>query len=146
MECLKLEWIKRVKLEAYLRLSKPEIAVITNIGAAHLKNFHSLQDIAKAKSEIMDNILENGDIVLNRDDNFFNFLYKIAKKKGINITTFSSIKMADVFLSSAKKIKNKYRLKIVVKEKTIYLYVKNFTKSFISNIFSMCFCLIGIEP
>jgi len=125
---------KKGEIANLSKIVKPEIAVITNISAAHLKNFNSLKDIAKAKAEIMDNIVENGNIVLNKDDNFFNFLYKKAKKKGINVTTFSSKRMADIFLSSSKKIKNKYRLRIVVKENIIYLYVKNFTENFISNI------------
>ena len=72
---------KKGEIKNLSKIVKPEIAVITNISAAHLKNFRSLRDIAKAKAEIMDNIKENGDIILNKDDNFFNFLYKIAKKK-----------------------------------------------------------------
>ena len=136
---------KKGEIRNLSKIVKPEVAVITNISAAHLKNFNSLKDIAKAKAEIMDNILENGDIILNKDDNFFYFLYKMAKKKEINVTTFSSKKMADIFLSSTKKIKNKYKLKIVVKEKIIYLYVKNFTESFISNILACISVLSALD-
>ena len=56
------------------KIVKPEIAIITNISGAHFKNFSTLKDIAKAKAEIIDNILEGGNIILNKDDNFFNFL------------------------------------------------------------------------
>ena len=45
-----------------------------------LKNFNTLKDIAKAKAEIIDNVLDNG-IVLNKDDKFFNFLSNKAKKR-----------------------------------------------------------------
>ena len=45
------------------KIVKPEIAIITNISGAHFKNFNTLKDIAKAKAEIIDNILENGNII-----------------------------------------------------------------------------------
>ena len=35
--------------------------------------------IAKAKSEIIENIKPGGTIILNRDDKYFNFLFKKAK-------------------------------------------------------------------
>ena len=59
---------------------KPNIAVITNIGEAHIENFKNLSGIAKAKGEIIKNIEKNGTIILNRDDKFFNYFSKKAKK------------------------------------------------------------------
>ena len=78
---MKLAWIKKGEIDNLSKIVKPDIAIITNISGAHFKNFNTLKDIAKAKSEIIDNILENGNIVLNKDDNFFNFLSNKAKKK-----------------------------------------------------------------
>ena len=62
-------------------LVKPNIAIITNIGEAHIENFDNLNSIAKAKSEIIENISKDGHIILNRDDKYFNYLSKLAKKK-----------------------------------------------------------------
>ena len=60
----------------------PNVGVITNISYAHIKNFKNLNDIAHAKSEIINNIVENGTIILNADDKFFNFFkLKAIKKK-----------------------------------------------------------------
>ena len=53
------------------KLIKPDVAIITNIGEAHLENFKSLKGIADAKGEIINNIKKNGTIILNRDDKFF---------------------------------------------------------------------------
>ena len=39
--------------------------------------------------------------ILNKDSKFYGFFYNIAKKKGINITSFSNKKRADIFLLSA---------------------------------------------
>ena len=60
--------------------------MITNIGEAHLENFKNVKGIAKAKSEIIENIETGGTIILNRDDKFFNFLFK--KAKNLNLKNF----------------------------------------------------------
>ena len=61
------------------KLIKPHIGVITNIGEAHIENFKSTSEIAKAKSEIIESIKSGGTIILNRDDKFFNYLSKKSK-------------------------------------------------------------------
>ena len=134
---------KKGEINNLSKIVKPEVAIITNISEAHLKNFNKLKDIAKAKAEIIDNILEDGNIVLNKDDRFFNFLYDKANKKGLKITSFSFNKKADVFLSSFLKIKNYYRLKIIVKKKIFYFNIKHFTESFVNNILS-CISILSI--
>ena len=63
------------------KLVKPDLAVITNIAEAHIENFNDIKGIANAKSEIIQNIKDNGSIILNRDDKFFNYLNKKAKLK-----------------------------------------------------------------
>ena len=51
---------KKGEIYKLSKIVKPEIAIITNISAAHFKNFNTLNDIAKAKSEIIDNIAKDG--------------------------------------------------------------------------------------
>ncbi len=89
------------------KLVKPHIAIITNIGEAHIENFKNLKGIADAKSEIMNNIKENGTVILNRDDKFFNYLRKKAKLKNLKIISFGKNIKSDVHLvSNYKKNKN----------------------------------------
>jgi len=125
---------KKGEIYKLSKIVKPEIGVITNISEAHLKNFNNLKGIAEAKSEIIDNIPYGGDIILNKDSNFYSFLFKKAIKKGINVTSFSYKSNADVFLLNIKKIKNYYRLKVSVKNKIFYFDTIYSTHSFISNI------------
>jgi len=125
---------KKREIYSLSKIVKPETAVITNISEAHLKNFNSIKDIAKAKSEIIDNILENGNIILNKDDKFFNFFFKKAKEKKINIISFSLSKKADIFLLKTKKLKDHYRIKLNVKDKIFYFNIKNTKKNFLNNI------------
>ena len=125
---------KKGEINNLSKIVRPEVAVITNISGAHFKNFNTLKDIAKAKAEIIDNISEDGIIILNKDDKFFKFFYNKAKKRLINIVSFSFEKKADIFLLNIKKFKNYFRLKINVQKRIFYFNVPYSTKNFIYNI------------
>ena len=47
---------------------KPDIAVITNIGTAHIENLKNRENILKAKMEILEGLPKNGLVILNGDD------------------------------------------------------------------------------
>lgn len=54
---------------AYLsRLAEPNIAVITNIGSAHLENLGSREGIRDAKMEIVEGMSRGGILILNADE------------------------------------------------------------------------------
>ena len=89
------------------RLVKPDIGIITNVGEAHLENFKNVRGIAKAKSEIIENIKVGGTVILNKDDKFFNFLFKKAKLHKLKTLTFGIHKKSDI---SLKKINQKRKL------------------------------------
>ncbi len=55
------------------RIARPDVAVITNAGAAHLEGFGDLACVARAKGEILSGLNENGVAVLNADDPFFDY-------------------------------------------------------------------------
>ena len=79
---------KAGEIKKLSNMIKPHIGVITNIGEAHIENFKNINGIANAKSEIIDKIKKGGAIVLNKDDKFFNFLYKKAKSLNLKICSF----------------------------------------------------------
>ena len=134
---------KKGEIDNLSKIVKPEIAIITNISGAHFKNFNTLKDIAKAKAEIINNILENGNIILNKDDKFFNFLSNKAKKRRINVISFSSKKKADIFLLGIKRIKNRYRLKVIVNKRIFYFDTAYSTNNFINNILA-CISVLSV--
>jgi len=134
---------KKGEIDSLSKIVKPEIAIITNISGAHFKNFNTLEDIARAKAEIINNISEGGNIVLNKDSKFFSFLSNKAKKRRINITSYSLKKRSDIFLLSIKKIKKYFRLKINVKNKIFYFFTKYSTDNFINNILA-CISTISV--
>ena len=56
---------KKGEIDLLTKNILPNIGVITNISYAHIENFKNLNGIAKAKSEIIDNIVEDGSIILS---------------------------------------------------------------------------------
>lgn len=61
------------EIEYLTRLTKPNVAVITNAAAAHLEGLGDVGGVARAKSEIFDGLQHTGTAVINRDDAFFPF-------------------------------------------------------------------------
>ena len=110
------------------------MGIITNISYAHSKNFKNIRQIAKAKAEIMNNIKENGTIILNKDDNFYDFHKKIAVKKKLNVLSYSIKNKSSVIqLIKIKKIKNIYKLFINIGNQSVTFYAKN---NFESNLYN----------
>jgi UDP-N-acetylmuramoyl-tripeptide--D-alanyl-D-alanine ligase len=59
---------------AYLAaLAHPEVVVITNAGPAHLEGFGSIDTVARAKGEILENPIRPSFAVLNADDKYFSY-------------------------------------------------------------------------
>ncbi len=56
------------EIDYLTRIARPDAAVITNIGDAHIGNLGSKENILKAKSEIFEGLSEKGIAVLNGDD------------------------------------------------------------------------------
>ncbi len=49
-------------------LTRPDIAVYTNIAAVHIEFFGTVEKIAEAKKELLDNIREGGTVIVNADN------------------------------------------------------------------------------
>jgi len=84
------------------RYAQADVAVITNVGAAHIEGFGSLEGVAKAKGEIISGLNANGVAILNRDDEFYGLWTEIADNR--KIISFGVHESADV---RAKEIKPK---------------------------------------
>ena len=116
------------------QLVKPHIWIITNVSEAHLENFRNIKDIAKAKSEIIYNIQKGGSVILNRDDKFFEYFRKIAKKNEIRVTSFGFSKASDIRFISLRKKQNSFLLSLLVYKKKLIVKINNGNKNNIMNI------------
>lgn len=65
------------EIEVLTNIMQPNLALITNVGPAHLEHFSSIEDIAKAKAEIFLGTV--GAAVLNMDNEYYDHLYSIAR-------------------------------------------------------------------
>ena len=56
------------EIDYLTRIARPDIAVITNVGDAHIQNLGSRENIFKAKCEIFHGLRDGGTAILNGDD------------------------------------------------------------------------------
>ncbi len=116
---------KEGEIDKLTGIIKPDLGIITNISYAHIKNFNNLDQIAKAKAEIMNNIIPNGKIILNADDSYFNFLKKIAKKRNLKVISFGiNNRLSNIKLLKIKK--KLFKVKLLVE-------INNVKKIFVIN-------------
>ena len=85
------------EIDALTKLIKPHIGIITNIGEAHIENFKNTRGIADAKGEMIKNIKKEGTIILNHDDNYFNYFKAKAKLQNLKVVTFGMSSKSDVY-------------------------------------------------
>ncbi len=64
-------------------LLRPQVALITNVEAAHIGYFGSIEEIAAAKAEIFEGMAADGVAVLNRDNPHFERLAGTARAAGL---------------------------------------------------------------
>ena len=55
------------ELSFLTNMVKPDVAIISNVGTAHLENLGTMENIAKAKVEIVEGIKEHGSFIYNGD-------------------------------------------------------------------------------
>ncbi|MBS3984648.1 MAG: UDP-N-acetylmuramoyl-tripeptide--D-alanyl-D-alanine ligase [Selenomonadales bacterium] len=60
-------------------IAPPDVAVVTNIGEAHIELLGSRDNIARAKAEILQGSKAKSIAVLNRDDEYYEYLARWAK-------------------------------------------------------------------
>jgi len=87
-------------------IAQPHFALVNNVSPVHVEGFGSVDNIALAKSEIYDHLLDSGAAIINADDHYSpQWLTKNTHRKNV---TFSAKKTtADVFVSD-KYINNQH--------------------------------------
>jgi UDP-N-acetylmuramoyl-tripeptide--D-alanyl-D-alanine ligase len=59
-------------------LAKPDVAIVSNAGPAHLEGFGSIEGVARGKGELFGTLAGDGIAVLNADDRFYGYWRDIA--------------------------------------------------------------------
>ena len=79
-------------------MAKPDIALITNIGPCHIENLGSLENIARAKAEIIEGMKEGSILFIPESVAHKNIFQQEAKKRKLTLKTFSISKNPDIQL------------------------------------------------
>jgi UDP-N-acetylmuramoyl-tripeptide--D-alanyl-D-alanine ligase len=70
------------EIAALAKLAAPDVAIITNVGVAHIEFMGSREAIAQEKGALAEAVASNGTLILNADDGFSE---SIAKRTGAKI-------------------------------------------------------------
>ena len=121
------------------KIAKPTVAVITNIGTAHIGFLGSRENILKAKLEILENLKPDGYIVINNDNDMLNKWAKEDTK--YKKYTFGIDEKSDVMAYNIKVNENysTYNVKINNKEYLVKVPVSGI--HFVYN--SLCAIAVG---
>ena len=84
------------QIESLAKIVKPTIGIVTNVGQTHIELLGSIENIARAKCEMVEAIGEGGTVILNADDENV-IKMKAHAKDGVQIITFGIDKEADVY-------------------------------------------------
>ena len=107
---------KKGEINYLTKLIRPNLGLITNISYAHIKNFENLNQIARAKGEIINNITFNGTMIVNMDDKYYRYFIDKSKKRDLKYFTFSKNNHgADITFLNKSKYKNMSLFKIKIK-------------------------------
>lgn len=81
------------EIRALARMARPEIGVITNVGYAHVEAFGSIEAVALAKRELIEELPPDGVAVLNADDPLVAAFREVHRGRSV---TFGLSENADV--------------------------------------------------
>ena len=76
-------------------IARPDIAIITNVGTAHIGNLGSRENILKAKLEILEGLNENGHFIINNDNDLLHSWYESDESKNYKVKTFAIINQSE---------------------------------------------------
>lgn len=108
------------------KIARPDIAVITNIHPVHIEHLKTMENILKAKLEIIDGLKENGVLIINNDDKYLHN----ANIHFSNIFTCGADNNSDLQVVKISKNELCVRYKGEITE----FYHNNLTKGFINNL------------
>lgn len=95
---------RKGEIDFLTRLVQPDVGIITSVGLVHIDNFPSIEEIAKAKLEIVNGIKDNGLFIYFGDDPLIeNIVNNTEIRKSIRRQTFGIKEFNTLHLKSFKE-------------------------------------------
>lgn len=123
------------------KIAKPSVAVITNVGTAHIGNLGSRENILKAKLEILDGLQKGGTLVINNDNDMLHNWYISNKNTDFKVVTFGMENTSDIMPYDIELSENGSIYKIDIDNKTYTVNISVGGNHFVLN--SLCAIAIG---
>lgn len=117
------------------KIAKPDVAVITNIGTAHIGILGSRENILKAKLEILEGLNKNGTVVVNYDNDLLHNWYE-KEKNNYNIVTFGTHKGSSILGINVVFNENGSECEAIIENNTYNVHIPVGGEHFVLN--SLC--------
>ncbi len=101
------------EIDYLTRITKPHIAVITNVGTAHIGNLGSRKNILKAKLEIVNGLDKDGILVINNDNDL---LHEYYLKNNDHVISVGINNLSDIMAKDINILDDRVLFKIVYRD------------------------------
>lgn len=128
-------------------IAKPDVALVNNVGDAHVGGFGSLENIEIGKGEIFDGLSPDGTAVINLDSRGAERYLKSVQSKQQKVMTFSSVNAeADVFASNIQmsEIDSQFKLTADAGSSEVLIQLKVPGAHNIQNALAAAACCLAI--
>lgn len=109
-------------------LAKPSIALLNNIGKAHLAGFGTSENIAREKGTLLEHLSADGIAVLNGDDEFCPLWEELLKTKQRRVIKFGFSDGCDILVSGLTTNNAKISFQLTATEKLLEVLGDNMSK------------------
>lgn len=109
-----------------VKMVRPHVAIITNIAAAHIGAFDSIEGIAHAKAEIYQGVVPGGYALINHDDRRYTLLRDLAKEAEIeHLNSFGTKRGSEIWLRELETTSAGSKLSVRINGETDVEYSVN---------------------
>lgn len=123
------------------KIAKPSIAVITNVGTAHIGILGSRENILNAKLEIVEGLQDGGTLVINNDNDMLHKWHEENRSDKYNVVTFGIENESDIMAEDVVMTENGSTYKVRVNGKEYNVNIAVGGMHFVLN--SLCAIAVG---
>lgn len=121
-------------------IAKPTVAVITNVGTAHIGNLGSRENILKAKLEILEGLQSDGKVVINNDNDLLHS-WSMNSSGRYDIVTYGMENVSNIMPYNTVLSEDGSSYDVDIKGKTYPVKIGIGGNHFVSN--SLCAIAVG---